>query len=103
MRILQEPDASLTEQYTALMETEGLRLGFTDDGIKRLAEIAWHINETTENIGARRLHTLMERLLETLSFEAPDKSESEITIDADYVDSQLEALSQNEDLSQYIL
>jgi len=101
--ILTEPDASLTEQYIALMETEGVSLKFTDDAIKRIAEIAWTVNENTENIGARRLHTVIERLLESVSYEAPDKSGQAITIDEDYVNQNLEELSQNEDLSRYIL
>jgi len=103
VRILTEPDASLTEQYNALMSTEGVTLEFAEDGIARLAEIAWQVNERTENIGARRLHTVMERLLELISYEAPDKSGSGLTIDATYVDSQLDQLAQNEDLSRYIL
>ena len=104
-RILREPSASLTEQYQALLGTEGLELEFTDDGIRRLAEIAWQVNENTENIGARRLHTVMERLLEDASFNATDASlqQATITIDAGYVDGQLAALSQDEDLSRFIL
>ncbi|HFD88129.1 MAG TPA: ATP-dependent protease ATPase subunit HslU [Gammaproteobacteria bacterium] len=101
--ILTEPDASLTEQYCALMSTEGVTLEFSDDGVKRLAEIAWQVNERTENIGARRLHTVMERLLELISYDAPDKSGSCLAIDAAYVDSQLDKLAHNEDLSRYIL
>jgi len=101
--ILTEPDASLTEQYCALMGTEGVTLEFAEDGVTRLAEIAWQVNERTENIGARRLHTVMERLLELISYEAPDKSGSSLTIDAAYVDSQLDKLAHNEDLSRYIL
>ncbi len=103
VRILTEPDASLTEQYAALMETEALTLTFTEDGIRRIAEIAWKVNESTENIGARRLHTVMERLLETLSFEATEKAGETINIDAGYVDQYLNELMQNEDLSRYIL
>ncbi len=103
VRILTEPDASLTEQYSALMDTEGVTLEFAEDGVARLAEIAWQVNERTENIGARRLHTVMERLLELISYEAPDKSGSSLTIDAAYVDSQLDKLAHNEDLSRYIL
>jgi ATP-dependent HslUV protease ATP-binding subunit HslU len=102
-RILTEPSASLTEQYRALLATEGVEVSFSDEGITRLAEIAWQVNETTENIGARRLHTVMERLLETLSFEAADKSGEKLDIDAAYVDSQLDTLAQDEDLSRYIL
>ncbi len=103
VRILTEPDASLTAQYTALMATEEVELKFTDDGVQRLAEVAFHVNENTENIGARRLHTVLERLLETVSFEAADKSGSSVTIDAAYVDDHLAELSKNEDLSRYIL
>jgi ATP-dependent HslUV protease ATP-binding subunit HslU len=102
-RILVEPDASLTEQYIALLATEGLTLEFSNDGLDRIAEIAWQVNEGTENIGARRLHTVMERLLETISFEASDMVDQALTIDADYVNAQLGDLSLDEDLSQYIL
>ena len=102
-RILVEPDASLTQQYTALLQTEQVDLSFSGDGIARIAEIAWQVNESTENIGARRLHTVMERLLETLSFEAPDQGEKTIRIDAGYVDSHLEDLVKDEDLTRYIL
>ena len=102
-RILTEPDASLSEQYAALMLTEGVSLNFTDEGIARIAEVAYEVNERTENIGARRLHTLMERLLETVSFEASDKSGTSVTIDAAYVDDHLAELSKDEDLSRYIL
>lgn len=103
VRILTEPDASLTEQYAALMQTEGLTLKFTDDGIERIARVAWDINERTENIGARRLHTVIERLLEKVSFGAADQSGQQVIVDAAYVDSQLEDLAQDEDLSRYIL
>jgi len=102
-RILTEPDASLTEQYTALMDTESVKLQFTQGSIERIAEIASTINERSENIGARRLHTVMEKLLESISFEATDKANSSITIDADYVSEQLDALVMDEDLSRYIL
>ena len=102
-RILTEPDASLTEQYTALMDTESVKLQFAQDSIERIAEIAGQINERSENIGARRLHTVMEKLLESISFEATDKSGSSITIDAEYVNEQLGALVMDEDLSRYIL
>ena len=102
-RILSEPDYSLTDQYTAMMKTEGVTLGFTADGIRRLAEVAWQVNERTENIGARRLHTVMERLMEELAFEAPDRSGTELQVDAAYVDSKLEKLAGDEDLSRYIL
>ncbi|MBM7061133.1 ATP-dependent protease ATPase subunit HslU [Pseudomonas sp. UL073] len=106
-RILTEPHASLTEQYTALLQTEGLNIEFAADGIQRLAEIAWQVNEKTENIGARRLHTLLERLLEELSFSAGDlavqHNEAPIRIDAAYVNGHLGELAQDEDLSRYIL
>lgn len=101
--ILTEPDASLTEQYTALLATEGVTIDFARDGIARIAEIGWQVNERTENIGARRLHTVMERLLETLSFEASDKTGETITVDAPYVNDHLTKLVENEDLSRYIL
>jgi ATP-dependent HslUV protease ATP-binding subunit HslU len=103
IRILTEPKASLVEQYVALMATEGVTIKFTDDGIKRIAEIAWHVNESTENIGARRLHTVMERLMDEISYAAPDKNGEQFTIDASYVNKHLESLAQNEDLSRYIL
>jgi len=103
VRILSEPSASLTEQYTALMATEGVTLGFTDDGLARIAEVAWNVNEKQENIGARRLHTVMERLLEKVSFDASDMSGQAVNIDADYVNEHLGELLQDDDLSQYIL
>ena len=102
-RILTEPDASLTEQYTALMGAEGVQLGFGEDGIRRIAEVAWQVNEQTENIGARRLHTVMERLLETISYEAADKSGETVTVDVEYVDRYLGDLAEDQDLSRYIL
>jgi ATP-dependent HslUV protease ATP-binding subunit HslU len=103
VRILTEPDASLTEQYTALLATEGTDLQFTTDGIKRIAELGWQVNESTENIGARRLHTILERLLEDISYNAPDLIEKAIIIDAAYVDKQLTEFVEDEDLSRYIL
>ena len=103
VRILTEPDASLTEQYAALMETEGVKLEFTPDGVARVAQVAWQVNERTENIGARRLHTVMEKLLEEVSFEAPDWEGRSMVIDGSYVDQHLGDLAQNEDLSRYIL
>jgi ATP-dependent HslUV protease ATP-binding subunit HslU len=103
VRILTEPAASLTEQYRALMATEGLALKFKRDGVKRIAEVAWHVNERTENIGARRLHTVMERLLEEVSFEASEHAEKEITVNAAYVDRYLQHLVVDDDLSRYIL
>ncbi len=102
-RILTEPDASLTEQYSALLETESLTLKFADDGIARIAEVAFQVNETTENIGARRLHTIMERLLENISYDASEHSGETVTIDADYVDEHLGPLAEDEDMSRYIL
>ena len=103
VRILTEPDASLSEQYRSLMGTEGMDLSFTDDGIRRIAEIAYSVNERTENIGARRLHTVMERLLEEISFTAADRSGQGVVIDASYVDDHLGELAADEDLSRYIL
>ena len=103
VRILREPSASLTEQYTALMQTEGISLTFTDDALARIAEVAFQVNEKQENIGARRLHTVMERLLESVSFDASDMVAQTINIDADYVNEHLGELSLDEDLSQYIL
>ncbi len=103
MRILTEPDASLTEQYSALLETEGVSLTFAEDGIARIAEVAWQVNERTDNIGARRLHTVMERLLEKISFGAADKSGETVQVDTAYVDEQVGKLAKDEDLSRYIL
>jgi len=102
-RILVEPRASLTEQYNALLATEQVSISFTDEGIARIAELAFQVNEQTENIGARRLHTMMERLLEELSFTACDQPNSEVLIDTNYVNKHLAELSQDEDLSHYIL
>ncbi len=102
-RILTEPDASLTEQYQALLGTEGQTLTFAEDGIRRIAETAWEVNERTENIGARRLHTVMERLLDDISFHAADGGATATTIDAAYVDDKLKELAHNEDLSRFIL
>ncbi len=102
-QILTEPNASLTEQYRALLGTEDVTLTFTDDGIKKIAEVAWQVNETTENIGARRLHTVLERLLDDASFDASDSAGQKIEVDAKYVSRYLSELSQNEDLSRYIL
>ena len=103
VRILTEPDASLTSQYGALLNTEEVQLAFDESGVRRIAEVAFQVNENTENIGARRLHTVMERLLETISFEASDKSGTELTVDAAYVNDHLAELAQDEDLSRYIL
>ena len=102
-RILTEPSASLTQQYIALMKTEGVTVTFDDSGIQRIAEAAWQVNETTENIGARRLHTVLERLMEDISYDASEKSGESFVIDADYVNSHLETLVDNEDLSRFIL
>ena len=102
-RILTEPDASLTEQYQALLATERVTIEFTRDGIERIAEIAWQVNESTENIGARRLHTVMERLLEKISFEASEHAGETFTVDDAYVEEHLSPLAADEDLSQYIL
>ena len=103
VRILTEPDASLTSQYGALLNTEEVELNFAESGVRRIAEVAFQVNENTENIGARRLHTVMERLLETISFEASDKSGTKLTVDAGYVNDHLAELAQDEDLSRYIL
>ena len=102
-RILTEPNASLTEQYQALLHTEGVDLAFTQDGLTRIAELAWQVNEGTENIGARRLHTVMERLLEEVSFHASEQDGTAVTVDAAYVDDHLAALVSDQDLSRYIL
>ena len=102
-RILTEPNASLIDQYVALMATEGLELLFTEDAIDRIAHIAWKVNESTENIGARRLHTVLERLLEQVSFDAGDSETGTFNVDASYVDKQLNEVVEDEDLSQYIL
>ena len=103
VRILSEPDASLTEQYAALMRTEQVELEFAQDGIRRIAEIAWEVNESTENIGARRLHTVMERVLEGVSFDAPALAGGRVTVDRAFVERYLEDLVRNEDLTRYIL
>ncbi|XRG83237.1 ATP-dependent protease ATPase subunit HslU [Salinisphaera sp. SPP-AMP-43] len=103
VRILTEPHCSLTEQYIELMNVEGVTIQFTDDGVHRIAEMAFNVNEGTENIGARRLHTIMERLMEEISFEAPDKAGETLTVDAAYVDGKLKDLAADEDLSRYIL
>jgi ATP-dependent HslUV protease ATP-binding subunit HslU len=102
-RILTEPDASLTTQYSALMKTEGVTLEFAEDGVERVAEVAFDVNERSENIGARRLHTVVERLLEEISFDAPDKAGQNLIIDREYVDRSLGELVEDEDLSRYIL
>ncbi len=103
VRILTEPTASLTEQYVALLGTEKVKIKFVSEGVRRIAEVAWEVNERTENIGARRLHTVLERLLEELSFEGPDFSNKTVSINAAYVNKHLQALVKDEDLSRYIL
>jgi ATP-dependent HslUV protease ATP-binding subunit HslU len=103
VRILTEPNASLTEQYQALLATEGVSVTFAPDGIQRIAELGFQVNEKTENIGARRLHTILERLLEDISYNAPDLIDKNIVIDAAYVDGHLSEFVQDEDLSRYIL
>ena len=100
-RILSEPNASLTEQYKALLATEGVRIDFTEDALARIAQISWEVNENTENIGARRLHTVMERLLDSISFDADGSGST--TIDAEYVETQLAGVARDRDLSRYIL
>ena len=105
-KILTEPDASLTDQYRALLGTEDLEISFSSDGIEKIAEIAWQVNEATENIGARRLHTVMERLLEEVSYSASDLALSvkeSLIIDKSFVEKQLNDLAEDEDLSRYIL
>jgi ATP-dependent HslUV protease ATP-binding subunit HslU len=103
VRILTEPSASLTEQYKSLLATERFDITFEPSGVRRLAEVAFQVNDRSENIGARRLHTVLERLLETVSFEAADRGGQGVVIDAAYVDAHLGTLVQNEDLSRYIL
>jgi ATP-dependent HslUV protease ATP-binding subunit HslU len=103
VRILTEPNASLTEQYIALLATEGVHVSFNEEGIQAIASAAWQVNESTENIGARRLHTMMERLIEDLSFNADKRAGETIIIDAKYVDSTISELVKNEDLSRFIL
>jgi ATP-dependent HslUV protease ATP-binding subunit HslU len=102
-RILTEPENALIRQYQALMETEGIELIFEDEAIRALAQIAAEVNESTENIGARRLHTVLERVLEELSFTAPELEQRQFMITAEYVRSQLGDISRNEDLSRFIL
>lgn len=102
-RILTEPNASLTEQYRALMATEGVNITFTTEGIRKIAEAAWQVNETTENIGARRLHTVLERLMEDISYDASELGGETIEINAEYVKQHLDELVADEDLSRFIL
>jgi ATP-dependent HslUV protease ATP-binding subunit HslU len=103
VRILTEPRSALIKQYTALMDTEGITLGFTDDAIRRIADYAQTVNDRTENIGARRLATVLEKLLDEISFEGPDLDEKMVTIDEAYVTKMLADIVKNEDLSRYIL
>jgi ATP-dependent HslUV protease ATP-binding subunit HslU len=103
VRILTEPDASLCAQYSALLDTEGVRLEFDTGGVRRIAEVAFDVNQRTENIGARRLHTVMERLLETVSYEAADRAGLLLVVDAAYVDRNLGELARDQDLARYIL
>jgi ATP-dependent HslUV protease ATP-binding subunit HslU len=103
VRILTEPQNALVKQYTALLETEGLAITFLADAVERIADFATRVNDIAENIGARRLHTVMEKLLDEVSFEAPDMAEKSITIDAAYVDRMLADIVKNEDLTRYIL
>lgn len=103
IRILTEPSASLTEQYIALLKTEGVDVEFTQEGIEGIAQAAWKVNERTENIGARRLHTVMEKLMEDISYDASEKAGEKLTVDAKYVSDHLEMLVENEDLSRFIL
>ena len=102
-RILVEPDNALIKQYIALLETEGIQSEFSDDAIQKIAEVAFEVNQNTDNIGARRLHTILEKLLEDLSFEASDINLEKITITPQYVEEKLGAISRNKDLSQFIL
>ena len=103
IRILTEPKSSLTKQYTALLETEGVKLEFTKEALEEVARFAFRVNEGTENIGARRLHTIMERVLDEISFDAPDKKGQQITVDAAYVQKMLSEIVKDQDLSRYIL
>ena len=103
IRILTEPKSSLVKQYTALLETEGVKLEFTREALEEIARFAFRVNEGTENIGARRLHTIMERVLDEISFEAPDKKGEQFKVDADYVRKMLADIVKDQDLSRYIL
>ncbi|MCY8594021.1 HslU--HslV peptidase ATPase subunit [Bacillus haynesii] len=103
VKILTEPDNALLKQYKALLKTEGISLEFSDDAIRKIAEVAYHVNQDTDNIGARRLHTILERLLEELSFEAPDVMMEEVVITPQYVEEKLGSIAKNKDLSQFIL
>jgi ATP-dependent HslUV protease ATP-binding subunit HslU len=103
VRILTEPKSALVKQYTALLSTEGVTVRFTDGAVGRIADFAALVNDRTENIGARRLHTVMEKLLDEISFDAPDMTEKNVTIDEAYVDRMLADIVRNEDLSRYVL
>ena len=103
IRILTEPKSALVKQYIALLETEGIKLSFTDDALEGIADFAARVNEQTENIGARRLHTIMEKLLDEISFEGPDLKKKTVRIDNAYVQKQLAEIVKNQDLSRYIL
>jgi ATP-dependent HslUV protease ATP-binding subunit HslU len=103
VRILQEPKSALVKQYTALLETEGIKLSFADDALEEIAKYAAIVNEQTENIGARRLHTIMEKLLDEISFQGPDLDKKTVRIDAAYVQKQWAEIVKNQDLSRYIL
>ena len=103
VRILTEPHNSLTQQYAALLKTEGVEVEFTPDAIEALADFAFQVNQSTQNIGARRLHTILERLLEELTFEAPDMKMGRVEINAAYVRERLDEIAQDEDLSKFIL
>jgi len=103
IRILKEPKSALVKQYAALLETEGIKLSFTDDALEEIAKFAAAVNEQTENIGARRLHTIMEKLLDEVSFEGPDLKKKTVRVDAAYVQKQLADIVKNQDLSRYIL
>jgi ATP-dependent HslUV protease ATP-binding subunit HslU len=103
VRILKEPKNALTKQYIALLETEGIKLKFAEDAIEEMAKLAAEVNLSTENIGARRLHTILEKVLEEISFEGPDLKKKKITIDAEYVRKQLLSIVKDQDLSKYIL
>jgi ATP-dependent HslUV protease ATP-binding subunit HslU len=103
IRILKEPKSALVKQYAALLDTEGIKLSFTDDALEEIAKFAAAVNEQTENIGARRLHTIMEKLLDEVSFEGPDLKKKTVRVDAAYVQKQLADIVKNQDLSRYIL
>ena len=103
IRILTEPSGSITRQYAELLAVDGVVVSYTDDGISAIADVAYHVNQTTQNIGARRLQTIMERLLEDVSFEAPDRGERQVVVDKEYVNSRLDEIRNDEDLSRFVL